>query len=129
MLIMAPSVSAEPLHESSSRHAVVHTHRVVNRVVVARQMLIRTVTTISAFSLNNLPAGYARLIRGDETFYFSRGVYYKRKPHGFVIVKPRVGFSVAVLPSGYKTIRDSGATFYSFNNVRYRKHNGFFVVV
>lgn len=129
LLLATPSVSAEPLHKSNHRHAVVHTHRVVNKIAVIRPAPIRTVTTVSAFSLNRLPVGYVRFLHDDETFYYSEGVYYKKKSHGFVIVKPRVGFRVAALPSGYRIVRDGSATFYSFNNVRYRKIDGFFIVV
>ena len=129
MLVSAPSVSAEPLHKSNPRHTVVHTHRVTNKVVITRPAPIRRLTTVSAIGLNSLPAGYLRFLHDDETFYFSEGVYYKKKPHGFVVVKPRAGFRVATLPSGYRVVRDGGATFYSFNNVRYRKLGGFFIVV
>lgn len=128
MLIVAPSVSAEPLHKGNSRHAVLHMHRAVNKAVV-RPAPIRAVTTVSAFSLNRLPAGYVRFLHDDETFYYSEGVYYKKRSQGFVIAKPRVGFRVAALPRGHRIIRDGKATFYNFNNVRYRKVDGFFIVV
>lgn len=128
MLIAAPSVSAEPLHKSNHRHAVLHTHRPVTKVVV-RPTPIRTVTTVSAFSLNRLPVGYVRFLHDDETFYYSEGVYYQKRSHGFVIAKPRAGFRVATLPRGYRIIRDGNATFYNYNNVRYRKVDGFFIVV
>jgi len=100
MLLAAPSLSAEPIHKSNHRHVVVHSPRVVNRVVVVRPAPIRTVTKVSAFSLNRLPAGYVRFIHDGETFYFSEGVYYKKQSHGFVIVKPRSGFRLAVLLRG-----------------------------
>ena len=129
LLVTVPSVSAEPPHKSNHRHAVVHTHSVVNKVVVSRLAPIRMITTVAAFSLNRLPIGKVRFLHNDETFYYSDGVYYKKKPHGYVVVKPRAGFPVAAPPRGYRVVRDGGATFYSFNNVRYRKVNGFFVVV
>ena len=106
-----------------------HTHSVANKVMVVRLAPIRTITTVCAFSLNRLPIGKVRFLHNDETFYYSDGVSYKKKPHGYVLVKPRVGFRVAALPRGYRVVRDGSATFYSFNNVRYRKVNGFFVVV
>jgi len=125
LLVTAPSVSAEPPHKSNHRHAVVH----ANKVVVARAAPIRMITTVSAFSLNRLPIGKVRFLHNDETFYYSDGVYYKKSPHGYVVIKPRAGFRVAVLPKGYRVIRDGSAIFYSFNNVRYRKMKEFFVVV
>lgn len=128
LLLTATSAMADPLHRTHYRHAGIHTHRVVNKVVV-RPAPVRTVTTVSAFSLNRLPAGYMHFLHNDETFYFSEGVYYQKKPHGYVIVKPRAGFRVATLPRGYTVIRERGTTFYSFNNVRYRKIDGFFIVV
>ncbi|GJM13657.1 MAG: hypothetical protein DHS20C12_20600 [Pseudohongiella sp.] len=128
-LFAATSVNAEPIRKNYHRHGVVHTHRVINRVAVVRPTTIRTVTTVAAFSLSSLPAGYVRFLHDGETFYFSDGVYYRKQPHGFVTVKPRAGFRVATLPRGYRVIRDGGATFYSYNNVRYRKVGGFFIVV
>ncbi len=129
LLFSAASASADPLHRSHYRHVGTHTHRVVNKVVIARPAPVRTVTTVSAFSLNSLPAGYVRFLHDDETFYYSEGVYYQKQPHGFIVVKPRAGFRVATLPVGYRVVRERGATFYSFNNVRYRKSGSFFVVV
>ena len=129
LLFSATGAAADPLHRNHHRHAGAHTHRVVNKVVVARSAPSRTVTTVSAFSLNSLPAGYVRFLHDDETFYYSEGIYYQKKPHGFIIVKPRAGFRVATLPRGYRVLRERGATCYSFNNVRYRKHGSFFVVV
>ena len=129
MLLVATSVSAEPSHKNNHRHAVVHTHRVVSKVAIARPAPIRTVTKVSAFSLNRLSAGYVRFLHDDETFYYREGAYYKKKPHGFVIAKPRVSLRVATLSRGYRIVRDGKSTFYNFNNVRYRKIDGFFIVV
>ena len=70
-----------------------------------------------------------RFLYGEETFYYSEGVHYKKKPHGYVLVKLRTGFRVVILPRGYRVTRDGHATFYNFNNVRYRKINDFFVFV
>ena len=36
LLVTAPSVSAEPPHKRTRKHAVVHTHLVANKIVVAR---------------------------------------------------------------------------------------------
>lgn len=128
LLFTAASAAADPLHRNHHRHGF-HTHRVVNKVVVTRPAPVRAVTTVAAVSLSTLPAGYVRFLHGDEAFYYSEGVYYQKKPHGYVIVKPRAGFRVATLPRGYTVVRERGVTFYSFNNVRYRKTGGFFVVV
>ncbi len=129
MLLSATSASANPLHRGAHRQGVVHSHQTVNTVVVTRPAPIRTVTRVSALRLNSLPAAHVRFVHNDERFYYSEGVYYQRKAHGYIIVKPRAGFRVATLPRGYRVIREGNATFYSFNNVRYRKLNGFFVVV
>lgn len=129
MLLSTTAANADPLHKSKHRHVVAHKHRVVPKVVVARPTPIRTITTVSAFSLNSLPVGYVRFLHEGDTYYYSNGVYYERRPHGYVIVKPKIGFRVAALPSGYRIIREGNATFYSFNNVRYRKLDGVFVVV
>ncbi len=126
LLFSATTAAADPLHRSHYRHGGLHTHRVVNKVVIERPAPVRTV---SALSLNRLPIGHVRFLHDDETFYYSEGVYYQERSHGFVIVKPRAGFRVATLPRGYRVVRERGVTFYSFNNVRYRKTGGFFVVV
>ena len=80
--------SAEFPYKSNHKHAIVFTHSVANKVVVARPAPIRTITTVSAFSLNRLPIGKVRSLYNGETFYYSDGVYYKKKPHGYVLVKP-----------------------------------------
>ena len=98
------SLAKETSHKNNHRHAVVHTHRVVSKVAIARPAPIRTVTKVSAFSLNRLSAGYVRFLHDDETFYYREGVYYKKKPHGFVIAKPRVGLCVATLSRGYRIV-------------------------
>ena len=105
------------------------THSVANKVVVARPAPIRTITTVSAFSLNRLLIGKVRSLYNGETFYYSDGVSYKKKPHGYVLVKPRAGFRVAALPRDYRVVRDGSVKSYSFSNRRYRKMNGFFLVV
>lgn len=129
MLLAAGQLSAEPLLRNNHSRVLVHTHRINNRVIVTRPAPIRTVTTVAALGLNSLPAGYVRFVHNDETFYFSDGVYYQKRPKGFVVVKPRAGFRLTRLPSGYTTIREGNVTFYRYNNVRYRKRDGFFIVV
>ena len=125
LLFSATTAAAEPLHRHYHKHGV-HTHRVVNKVVVTRPAPVRTV---AALSLASLPVGYARIVHDGDTYYFSEGRYYQKRSHGFVVVTPRAGFRVTTLPRGYTVVRERGVTFYSFNNVRYRKVDGLFVVV
>ena len=65
--------SAEFPYKSNHKHAIVFTHSVANKVVVARPAPIRTITTVSAFSLNRLPIGKVRFLHNDEFFYYSDG--------------------------------------------------------
>jgi len=129
LLVTAPSVSAEPPHKRNHKHAVVHPHSFANKVVVARLEPNRINTTVAAVGLNLLPIRKVRFLHNDEFFYYSDGVYYKKKPHGYVLVKPRAGFRVAALPRDYRVVRDGSVKSYSFSNRRYRKMNGFFLVV
>jgi hypothetical protein len=62
--------------------------------------VIQINTTVAAVGLNRLPIGKVRFLHNDETFYYSDGVYYKKKPHGYLLVKPRAVFRVAALPGG-----------------------------
>jgi len=126
LLGFATSVSAEPLHKSKHRHAIVHSHRAVTRVKVVRSTPVRTISTVSTVSL---PLGSVSFLHEGENFYYSDGVYYQRQPKGIVIVKPRSGFRVATLPRGYTLVREGGATFYRVNNVRYKRVDGYFVVI
>lgn len=73
LLVTTPSVSAEPPHKRSHKHAV---------------------------GLNLLSIGNIRFLHNDEFFYYSDGVYYKKKPHGYVLFKPLAEFRVAALPQG-----------------------------
>ena len=91
--------------------------------------MIQINTIVAAVGLNRLPIGKVRFLHNEKFFYYSDGVCYKKKPHGYVLVKPRAGFRMAALPRGCRVVRDRSVKLYSFNNVRYRKINGFFVVV
>ena len=104
LLVTAPSVSAEPPHKRNHKHAAVRPHSVANKVVVARLEPNRINTTIAALGLNLLPIRKVRFLHNDEFFYYSDGVYYKKKPHGYVLVKPRAGFRMAALPRGYRVV-------------------------
>ena len=106
LLVTAPSVSAEPPHKRNHKHAAVHPHSFANKVVVAWLEPNRINATVAAVGLKLLPIGKVRFLHNDETFYYSDGVYYKKKPHGYVVVKPRAGFPVAALPRGYRIVRD-----------------------
>lgn len=129
LILGTTAAIAEPLRRNDHRHALVHSHGVINKVVVTRPASIRTVAPVSALSLNRLSPGHLRFLHDGEVFYYSEGVYYRQNPQGLVIVKPQTGFRVAALPRGYKIVRNGSTVLYSYNNVRYKKIDGFFVVV
>ena len=58
-----------------------------------------------------LPAAFATLAIAGMTYYYSQGVYYRRAPHGYVVVAPPEGAVVTTIPAGFETVNINGAPF------------------
>lgn len=67
-----------------------------------------------------LPAGHHSVRVGRQPYSYHRGVFYRKGPSGFVVVRAPIGAVVVNLPLGYRHWVLGGITYYSSGNVYYR---------
>ena len=67
-----------------------------------------------------LPAAFATIAIAGMTYYYSRGVYYRRASHGYVVVTPPAGAVVTTIPTGFQTVIINGATYYTSDGIYYQ---------
>jgi hypothetical protein len=75
------------------------------------------------------PQGFAEISVGRERYYTRRGVFYRRGPRGYVVVRAPRGAVVRVLPPVYTRIYAGGAWYYRSGNVYYSAVPGGYAVV
>jgi hypothetical protein len=76
-----------------------------------------------------LPAAFATLAIAGMTYYYSQGVYYRRAPHGYVVVAPPEGAVVTTIPAGFETVNINGANYYTSDGIYYQPvQQGYMVV-
>ncbi len=81
-------------------------------------------------SVAKLPKGFISLGVAGVLFYYSRGIFYKKGPSGFIVVNAPIGATLENLPSGYNTVLVGGNnTFFVANGVYYQKVRAGYVVV
>ncbi|HAZ01688.1 MAG: hypothetical protein A2W90_15910 [Bacteroidetes bacterium GWF2_42_66] len=51
---------------------------------------------------------------GGAEYHYHRGLYYVKKPGGFVVVHPAIGLRIRVLPTGYSRIVVAGTPYFEF---------------
>lgn len=76
-----------------------------------------------------LPREHRMLWHGRDSFYFTRGRFYRRGPGGFTIIAPPFGLIVPILPLGFVTLMVAGITYYELNGIYYRQAPEGYVVV
>lgn len=74
-------------------------------------------------AIDNLPQGFNTILIGDETFYYSNGVFYQKivRDAKYVVVPPPIGAVVFDLPVGYQYMFTNGKALYVSNGVYYKK--------
>jgi hypothetical protein len=76
-----------------------------------------------------LPNGYLDVVVGREHFYSHRGIFYRRGPHGLMVVRAPRGAVVRVLPPRCARIYAGNVIYYRFGDVYYQPvPQGFMVV-
>lgn len=78
---------------------------------------------------HKIPAGHARVSVGPKRYHFHAGVFYKRGPRGYAVVRAPLGAVIMHLPVGYHTMIVAGATYFLFAGVYYRRASSGYVVV
>ncbi|GMR05087.1 MAG: hypothetical protein BMS9Abin23_1020 [Thermodesulfobacteriota bacterium] len=76
-----------------------------------------------------LPKRRHRVVVRDREYFYRRGLFYYRRPRGFVVVGPPIGTIVASLGVRYKRIWVGGALYYYYSSIFYRRVPRGFVVV
>lgn len=75
------------------------------------------------------PAGYRTIWAGGVEYFYHRGVYYRKQPSGFVVVRPPIGVIIASLPIGFITFAVGGSAYYYYGGVYYREVPSGYIVV
>ncbi|KAB0667131.1 SH3 domain-containing protein [Oryzomonas japonica] len=76
-----------------------------------------------------LPREHRVIGYGRDSFYFTRGRYYRRGGDGFFLVAPPFGLVVPSLPLGFAALVVGGLTYYELNGIYYRQAPEGYVVV
>jgi hypothetical protein len=79
--------------------------------------------------VSKLPRYYRRVWRGKEPYYYSRGVFYRPGPTGFIVVGAPIGAVVVSLPVGYRRVWIDSSWYYVFGGIFYRRVPSGYVVV
>ncbi len=77
----------------------------------------------------NLPPRNRRVIVRGRPYYYWGGVFYYRRPRGYVVVGPPIGTIVPRLAIGFSTVWVGGLFYYYYGNVFYRRVPAGYVVV
>lgn len=76
-----------------------------------------------------LPHGYLDVVVGREHYYSYRGTFYRRGPHGFVVVRAPRGAILRELPPHCARIYVGRVVYYRYGDVYYQAVPQGFVVV
>lgn len=79
--------------------------------------------------VSKLPRDYRRVWRDKEPYYYSRGVFYRPDPAGFVVIGAPIGVVVVSLPAGYRRVWVDDSWYYVYGGVFYRRAPSGYVVV
>jgi len=66
---------------------------------------------------------------GPDQYIYREGVYYRREPKGFEVVRPPRGAVIHHLPLGFQILMIAGVTYFLFAGVYYQKTPSGYVVV
>jgi Family of unknown function (DUF6515) len=82
------------------------------------------------YAVGALPRGYVTVSYRGGPYYYHSGIWYRRGPSGFLVVRPAIGLFVPVLPGFYTTLWWGGVPYYYADDVyyRYRPGRGYEVV-
>lgn len=85
---------------TTSAHVFARTHKVVEHPKTYHKTVVK------------LPDNHARITVSGHPYYFCNGVFYKKAPQGYIVIKTPVGARVKTLPRGYKIVRVDGKKYY-----------------
>lgn len=66
-----------------------------------------------------LPVGYKTIAMGGVYYYHHHGVFYKKGPSGYAVVRAPIGVNIKTLPAGYVTIHIRNKPYYHYYGTYY----------
>jgi len=79
--------------------------------------------------VKQLPGRHTRVVVGKKRYYSHRGVFYRKRPSGFVVARAPIGAVLASIPSGHISFRIGSIPYFFFGGVLYRRAPRGYVVV
>lgn len=76
-----------------------------------------------------LPIGYRSIRVGGHDYYHHNGIFYRRGPSGYLVVRPPFGAVVLSLPLGFAALVLAGVTYYLYEGIYYQRVPSGYVVV
>lgn len=76
-----------------------------------------------------LPHGYLNVVIGREHYYSYRGTFYRREPHGLMVVRAPRGAIVRILPPHCARIYVGNVIYYRYGEVYYQPVRAGYMVV
>ena len=80
----------------------------------------RVTVTRHRAEVARLPRERTRVVVAGKEFFYSRGVFYRSGPKGYVTVAAPLGARIRVLPVGYVTIRIGAIPYYYYYGAYYQ---------
>ena len=77
----------------------------------------------------NPPVGYVSVRFGGAKYFYHAGVFYQKRPHGFIVAPPPVGAIVASIPVGFQVVVIGGLTYYCYGGAYYQRVPSGYIVV
>ncbi len=77
----------------------------------------------------NPPVGYVSVRFGGAKYFYHAGVFYQKRPHGFIVAPPPVGAIIASIPAGFQVVVIGGVTYYCYGGAYYQGVPSGYIVV
>lgn len=79
--------------------------------------------------VDRLPNGHHTTHLGQRSYFYHGGIFYRKRPKGFIVVRPPVGAVIDGLPVGFTTAVIAGTTYFLFASAFYRPVRAGYMVV
>lgn len=79
--------------------------------------------------VERLPQGHHTVHVGQRNYFYQGGIFYRKDPKGFIVVRPPLGAVIVGLPVGFTTVVIAGITYFLFADAYYRPVSAGYMVV
>ena len=94
-----------------------------------RRIVVPSLITPLGTVIVQLPIGYITVWLEGVRYFYHGGVFYRRGPHGYVVVKAPVRMIVPALPVGFEVVVIEGVTYYYYGGYYYKEVPSGYAVV